>query len=74
MGRGRIRLEIGGVALHETQQNEQKEAGRKKKIIGEKKRGEEKIVKDVKMTKPEGKKIYLKDKICKENKLNNREK
>lgn len=41
MGRGRIRLEIGGVALHETQQNEQKEAGRKKKSL-ERRRGEKK--------------------------------
>lgn len=40
MRRGRIRLETGGVALQSTQQNEQKEAGRENKFIGEKRRGE----------------------------------
>lgn len=57
MRRGRIRLETGGVALLGTQQNEQEEAGRENKFTGEKKRGEKKIVKDVKMIQPEQKRI-----------------
>lgn len=42
MRRRRIRLRTGGVALQGTQQNEQKEARRENKFIGEKKRGEKK--------------------------------
>lgn len=39
MRKGRIRIETGGIALQGMQQNEQKEAGRRNKFIGEKKRG-----------------------------------